>query len=79
VAYACNSSYSGGRDQEDSSSKPAQANSSMRPYLERLFTKIGLAKWLKVKALNSSPVPQRERKKEKQAKAKYLCCEPIVS
>jgi hypothetical protein len=28
VAYACNPSYSGGRDQEDCGSKPAQANSS---------------------------------------------------
>jgi hypothetical protein len=27
VAHACNPSYSGGSDQEDSSSKPAQANS----------------------------------------------------
>jgi hypothetical protein len=27
VARACNSSYSGGRDQEDQGSKPAQANS----------------------------------------------------
>jgi hypothetical protein len=27
VAHACNPSYSGGRDQEDFSSKPAQANS----------------------------------------------------
>jgi hypothetical protein len=28
VAHDCNPSYSGGRDQEDCSSKPAQANSS---------------------------------------------------
>jgi hypothetical protein len=28
VAHACNPSYSGGRDQEDRSSKPAWANSS---------------------------------------------------
>jgi hypothetical protein len=31
VAYACNPSYSGGRDQEDHGSKPAQANSSQDP------------------------------------------------
>jgi hypothetical protein len=42
VAHACNPSYSGGRDQEDHSSKPAQKNSSVRPYLEKPFTKIGL-------------------------------------
>jgi hypothetical protein len=35
----CNPSYSGGRDQEDHSSKPAQANSSARPYLEKPFKK----------------------------------------
>jgi hypothetical protein len=27
VAHTCNASYSGGRDQEDHGSKPAQANS----------------------------------------------------
>jgi hypothetical protein len=35
--------------------KPAQANSSLTPYLKKPFTKIGLAKWLKVKALSASP------------------------
>jgi hypothetical protein len=37
--------------------KTAWAKSSARPYLENLFTKIGLAEWLKLKALSSSPVP----------------------
>jgi hypothetical protein len=40
-AHAYNPSYSGGRDQEDHGSKPVQANSSMRPYLEKPFTKTG--------------------------------------
>jgi hypothetical protein len=31
VAHACNSSYSGGRDQEDHSLKPTWANSSQDP------------------------------------------------
>jgi hypothetical protein len=31
VAHTCNPSYSGGRDQEDRGSKPAQANSSWDP------------------------------------------------
>jgi hypothetical protein len=31
VAYSCNTNYSGGRDQEDQGSKPAQANSSRDP------------------------------------------------
>jgi hypothetical protein len=35
VAHVCNPSYSGGRDQEDRGSKPDQANSSARPYLEK--------------------------------------------
>jgi hypothetical protein len=34
VAHACNPSYSGGRDQEDLSSKPTQANSSQDPILK---------------------------------------------
>jgi hypothetical protein len=33
VAHSCNPSYSGGRDQEDHSSKPAWAN-SLRSYRE---------------------------------------------
>jgi hypothetical protein len=54
VAHACNPSYSGGRDQEDGGSKPAWANSSVRSYLEKPFTKIRLVEWLKVKTLSSS-------------------------
>jgi hypothetical protein len=34
VAHTCNLSYSGGRDQEDHGSKPAQANSSRDPILK---------------------------------------------
>jgi hypothetical protein len=55
VAHSCNPGYSGGRDQEYCGSKPAQANSSMRRYLEKPFTKMGLVEWFKVKALSSSP------------------------
>jgi hypothetical protein len=62
VAHACNPTYSGGRDQEDLGLKPAQANSSSRPYLEKLFTKIGLVEWLKVKALSSSPSTAKKTK-----------------
>jgi hypothetical protein len=32
-----------------------QAKSSMRPYLKKPFTKIGLVEWPKVKALSSNP------------------------
>jgi hypothetical protein len=31
-----------------------RTNSSVRPYLKKPFTKIGLVEWLKVKALSSS-------------------------
>jgi hypothetical protein len=55
VAHFCNPSYSRGRDQEDHGLKSAQVNSSLRPYLEKPFTKIGLVEWLKVKVLSSDP------------------------
>jgi hypothetical protein len=55
VTHNCNSSYSGGSDQEDCSWKPAGANSFSRPYLEKPFTKIGLVKWLMGKVLSSGP------------------------
>jgi hypothetical protein len=38
MAHACNPSYSGGRDQEARSSKPAWANSSQDP-ISKTFTK----------------------------------------
>jgi hypothetical protein len=41
VAHTCNLSYLGGRDQEDSSLKPAQSNSSQDPISKKPFTKIG--------------------------------------
>jgi hypothetical protein len=63
VAHTCNPSYSGGRDQKDRGSKPAWANSSVRPYLEKPFTKIGLGEWLKVKAVSSSPSTEKKKKK----------------
>jgi hypothetical protein len=39
VAQACNPSYSGGRDQEDLSSKPAWANSWQDPISKNPITK----------------------------------------
>jgi hypothetical protein len=39
VAHSFNPSYSGGRDQEDCSSKPVQANSSRDPILKNPTTK----------------------------------------
>jgi hypothetical protein len=49
VAHTCNPSDSGGRDQEDRGSKPAQANSSGDP-----TSKIGLVEWLKEKVLSNT-------------------------
>jgi hypothetical protein len=63
VAPSCNPSYSGGTDQEDHGSKPAWVNSSVRTYLKKSFTKIGLVEWLKVKALSSSPSTEKEKNK----------------
>jgi hypothetical protein len=39
VAHACNPSYSGGRDQEDCSLKPASANSVWDPTEKKSWTK----------------------------------------
>jgi hypothetical protein len=39
VAHACNPSYSGGRDQEDHSSKSAQASSSQDPISKKIHKK----------------------------------------
>jgi hypothetical protein len=65
VTHTCNPSYSGGRDQDNCGLKPSQANSSMRPYLEKPFTKIGLVEWLKVKAMSSSPSTTKKKKERK--------------
>jgi hypothetical protein len=46
VAHDCELSYSGGRDQEDRGSKPAQANSSRNPLSNH--HKKGFVGWLKV-------------------------------
>jgi hypothetical protein len=48
IGLRLNPSYSGGRDQEDRSSKPAWANSSVKPYLEKTLHKKGLVELLKV-------------------------------
>jgi hypothetical protein len=48
VSHTCNPSYSGGIDQEDLSSRPAQVNSSKRPYLKNTHHKKELVEWLTV-------------------------------
>jgi hypothetical protein len=37
----------------------------MRTYLKKPFIKIGLAEWLKVKALSSSPSTAKKKKKKR--------------
>jgi hypothetical protein len=43
----------------------------VRPYLKKLFTKIGLVEWLKVKALSSNPSTEKEKTEKK---ALTRCC-----
>jgi hypothetical protein len=57
-----NPSYSGGRDQEDCSLKPAQANSLQDTISKIPFRKIGLVEWLKVRALSSSTSISKKKK-----------------
>jgi hypothetical protein len=55
VAHTCNSSYSGGRDQEDQGSKSALGKQFERPYLGKNHHKKVLVEWFKVYALSSNP------------------------
>jgi hypothetical protein len=75
VAHTCNPSHSGGRDQEDCSSKSALSNSSTRPYLEKPFTltkKIRLVEWFKVKAMSSSPSTVKKKKRSQDQALRLL-------
>jgi hypothetical protein len=60
VAHACNPNYSGGRDQEDLGSKPAQANSSRDPILKNPITNKGLVGGSSVECLPSKPEAQSQ-------------------
>jgi hypothetical protein len=66
VAHICNPRYSGGRDQEDHSLKPVQAN-SFKPYLNFKNThhKNRLVKCHKVKALSSNPNARKKNHKKR--------------
>jgi hypothetical protein len=44
----------------------------VRPYLKKLFTKVELPEWLKVKALSSSPSTAKNKNKKKNKKESYL-------
>jgi hypothetical protein len=63
VAHTYNPSNPEGRDQEDYCLKPAQANTLQDTISEKKPSqKIGLAEWLKVKALSSSPNTTKKKK-----------------
>jgi hypothetical protein len=77
VAYTCNPSYSGGRDQEDHSSKPAWTNSSQDPILKIFDTKKGWCMAQVVESLPSkddtlisSPSTTKKKKKERETQLK---------
>jgi hypothetical protein len=61
VPCACNPSYSGGRDQEDCSSKPAWANSSTKPYLKKPFTEKGCGVAQSESPAFNHPVPKKKK------------------
>jgi hypothetical protein len=61
VAHACNPSYSGGRQQEDCSSKPAWANSLQDPISKKHFTKKGWWSGSRCKPWVQTSVLQKKR------------------
>jgi hypothetical protein len=68
VAHTCNPSYSGGRDQEDHGSKPAQAYSLRDPNLKIHNTKRAggvaqVVEHLSSKSEALSPKPEFHKKK----------------
>jgi hypothetical protein len=65
VAHACNPSYSGGRDQEKRSSKPAQANSSWDPYLQKNPSQKRAGGFAQGESPEFKPQDSKKRKKEK--------------
>jgi hypothetical protein len=65
IAHAYNPNYSGGSDQEVRGLKPAQANSSARPYLEKNLHRKGLVEGSRYRPRVQNPVPQKKKKKEK--------------
>jgi hypothetical protein len=71
VAQTCNPSYSGGRDQEDCSLKLAWANSSQDPISKNPSQK-RLAKWLKMRAMSSSPSTAKTKTKTNPLSADIL-------
>jgi hypothetical protein len=64
VVHAYNPSYSGGRNQKDTSSKPAQTKKFTR-HIQKPCTKIWLLEWMKEKALSFKPQYYKKQNKTK--------------
>jgi hypothetical protein len=64
MAHACNPSYSGGRDQEDHSAKPAQGNNLRDPILNPTQKRAGGV----AQGIGSEFKPQYHKKKKKERK-----------
>jgi hypothetical protein len=80
VAHIYNPSYLGGRDQEDSTLKPAWANSSQDPILKIPKTKKGLVEWFKVYGLEFQPqfLTKNKQKQQEQQQQKNLHYKSLV-
>jgi hypothetical protein len=61
VAHTYNPNYIGGRDQEDHSSKPAQANSSQDPFSKNPITRKGWCGGARCRPWVEVPVPQKRK------------------
>jgi hypothetical protein len=62
MAHACNPSYSEGRDQEDHSLKPAQANSLWDGISKKIFTRKGWQRGSRCRSWVQTPVPQKKKR-----------------
>jgi hypothetical protein len=67
VAHACNSSNSGGRDQEDRGLKPAPGKQFKRPYIQKKpITEKGWWSGSRGRPRVQTPVPQKEEEEEEE-------------
>jgi hypothetical protein len=62
---AYNPSYSGGRDQDNRGSEPAQGSTLQDPISKIHITKKRLVEWLKVQTLSSNSNTAKKKKKKK--------------
>jgi hypothetical protein len=72
VAHGCNPSYSGGRDQEDWGSKPAQANSLWDPVSKKSIINKEWKNGSRCRSWVQTPVQQKKKKKKKDGEIHFL-------